>query len=44
MQQIKTLGNTSVVAINPGRSATVLEEIKPDLDQLLVMTVNPGFG
>jgi pentose-5-phosphate-3-epimerase len=32
------------VAINPATSAAVLEEILPDLDQVLVMTVNPGFG
>jgi ribulose-phosphate 3-epimerase len=32
------------VAINPATPASVLEEILPDLDQVLVMTVNPGFG
>jgi ribulose-phosphate 3-epimerase len=32
------------VAINPATPAFVLEEILPDLDQVLVMTVNPGFG
>ena len=32
------------MAINPATSATVLEELLPDLDQVLVMTVNPGFG
>ena len=32
------------VAINPATPAAVLEEILPDLDQVLVMTVNPGFG
>ncbi len=32
------------VAINPATPAAVLEEIMQDLDQVLVMTVNPGFG
>jgi ribulose-phosphate 3-epimerase len=31
-------------AINPATPALVLEEILPELDQVLVMTVNPGFG
>jgi ribulose-phosphate 3-epimerase len=38
------LGKRVGVAINPATSAIVLEEIMPDLDQVLVMTVNPGFG
>jgi ribulose-phosphate 3-epimerase len=38
------LGKRVGVAINPATSADVLEEIMPDLDQVLVMTVNPGFG
>jgi len=32
------------VAINPATPAAVLEAILPDLDLVLVMTVNPGFG
>jgi ribulose-phosphate 3-epimerase len=32
------------VALNPGTSLTVLEEILPELDYVLVMSVNPGFG
>jgi ribulose-phosphate 3-epimerase len=32
------------VAINPATPAGFLPEILPDLDQVLVMTVNPGFG
>jgi ribulose-phosphate 3-epimerase len=32
------------VAINPATPAAVLEEILPELDQVLVMTVDPGFG
>ena len=44
MQRIKDLGKRAGVAINPATSAAMLEEILPDLDQVLVMTVNPGFG
>src|SRR5262249_31448354 len=40
----KAVGEGVGVAINPATSATVLEEIMQDLDQILVMTVNPGFG
>jgi ribulose-phosphate 3-epimerase len=32
------------VVINPATPASVLEEILPEIDQVLVMTVNPGFG
>ncbi len=44
VQSIKALGKRVGVAINPATSAAVLEEILQDLDQVLVMTVNPGFG
>ena len=44
VQHIKALGKRVGVAINPATSASVLEEIMQDLDQVLVMTVNPGFG
>jgi ribulose-phosphate 3-epimerase len=44
VQSIKALGKRAGVVINPATPAQVLEEILPDLDQVLVMTVNPGFG
>ena len=44
VQRIKALGKRVGVAINPATPAEVLEEIMQDLDQVLVMTVNPGFG
>ena len=44
VQRIKTLGKRAAVAINPATPAAVLEEILPDIDQVLLMTVNPGFG
>ncbi len=44
VQRIKGLCKRVGVAINPATPALVLEEILPDVDQVLVMTVNPGFG
>lgn len=44
MQRIRTLGKRAGVVINPATTAAVLEEILPEVDQVLVMTVNPGFG
>src|SRR4030095_40618 len=44
VQRIKTLGKRAGVAINPATPASVLEEMLPEADQVLVMTVNPGFG
>jgi ribulose-phosphate 3-epimerase len=44
VQRIKARGKRAGVAINPATPAVVLEEILSDVDQILVMTVNPGFG
>src|SRR4030095_17004845 len=44
IQRVKSLGKGVGLAINPATPASVLEEILPDLDLVLVMTVNPGFG
>ena len=44
VQRVKALGRTVGVAINPATPATELEEILPELDLVLVMTVDPGFG
>ena len=44
VQLIKSLGKRAGVAINPATPEHVLTEILPDLDLVLVMTVNPGFG
>jgi ribulose-phosphate 3-epimerase len=44
VQRIKALGKRVGVAINPATPAEMLEEIMQDIDQVLVMTVNPGFG
>jgi ribulose-phosphate 3-epimerase len=42
--QIKELGVRAGVAINPATPAAVLEDVLPDVDLVLVMSVNPGFG
>ena len=44
LQRVKVLGKRASVVINPATPAAVLEEILQDVDQVLVMTVNPGFG
>jgi len=44
VQAVRALGKRAGVAINPATPASVLEEILPDVDQVLVMTVDPGFG
>lgn len=44
VQQIRTLGATPGVALNPATPLAAIEEILPYVDLLLVMTVNPGFG
>lgn len=44
VQHIKKLGKGAGVVLNPATSAVTLAEILPDVDLILVMTVNPGFG
>jgi ribulose-phosphate 3-epimerase len=41
---IKTLGAQAGVVINPATPASTIEDIAGDLDFVLVMSVNPGFG
>jgi ribulose-phosphate 3-epimerase len=41
---IKSLGAQAGVALNPATPVSVLEQIAGDVDYVLVMTVNPGFG
>lgn len=41
---IKDLGVKAGVALNPATPVTMLEHILPDLDMVLIMSVNPGFG
>jgi len=44
IQQIKSLGMKAVVALNPHSPADLLCDVLQDLDGVLVMSVNPGFG
>jgi ribulose-phosphate 3-epimerase len=44
IQQIKKLGMDAGVAINPHTPVHVLDTILPEVDLILNMTVNPGFG
>ena len=44
VQQIKELGVKAGVTLNPATPLSTLEEILPDVDLVLIMSVNPGFG
>ena len=44
IQQIKTTGAKAGVALNPHTPVNVLENVLEDLDLVLLMSVNPGFG
>jgi len=44
LTRIRELGCTAGAALNPGTSLVAVREVVADLDLLLVMTVNPGFG
>lgn len=44
VQAIKNLGVKAGVTLNPATSLATLEEILPDVDLALIMSVNPGFG
>jgi ribulose-phosphate 3-epimerase len=44
LESIKSTGMKAGLALNPATSLSAIEEVIGSLDQLLVMTVNPGFG
>lgn len=44
IQAIKAAGMKAGVALNPHTPISHLEDIIPDLDMVLIMSVNPGFG
>ena len=44
VQHIKELGCRAGVALNPHTPVALLEDIVADLDMVLIMSVNPGFG
>ena len=41
---IKSKGKMAGVALNPGTPVSVLKNLIPNLDMVLIMSVNPGFG
>lgn len=44
IQLIKSAGKKAGVALNPGSPVSLIEHILADIDLILVMSVNPGFG
>ncbi len=44
IQRIKALGKQAGVSLNPGTPAKLLDYLIDDIDLVLVMSVNPGFG
>ncbi len=44
VQQIKNAGMKAAVTLNPATPVVMLEDIISDLDMVLLMSVNPGFG
>jgi ribulose-phosphate 3-epimerase len=44
VNRIKELGMKAAVALNPATPVSTLDAILPELDMVLVMSVNPGFG
>lgn len=44
IQKIKSAGVKAGVVINPATPVSTLEDILPEVDMILVMSVNPGFG
>lgn len=44
IQYIKSLGAKAAVSLNPATDISTLKYVLPDLDMVLIMSVNPGFG
>jgi ribulose-phosphate 3-epimerase len=44
VQEIKDLGCLAGIAINPGTPVSLLKDVITDIDLVLIMSVNPGFG
>jgi ribulose-phosphate 3-epimerase len=44
IQQIRALGKRTGVSLNPHTPTAILDVVLPDVDSVLIMTVNPGFG
>ncbi|MFW2488366.1 ribulose-phosphate 3-epimerase [Clostridium chromiireducens] len=41
---IKSKGKRAAISLNPGTPTSVLKDLIPNLDMVLIMSVNPGFG
>jgi ribulose-phosphate 3-epimerase len=44
LTEIRRLGRRAGVCLNPGTPISAIEESLPDADQVMVMTINPGWG
>ena len=44
VQRIKSLGKQAGVSLNPASPVSLIEDVLGDIDLILVMSVNPGFG
>jgi ribulose-phosphate 3-epimerase len=44
VQEIRRIGAKAGVCLNPGTAPEVIDEVLPDVDQVMVMAVNPGWG
>ncbi|MCD8288009.1 MAG: ribulose-phosphate 3-epimerase [Porphyromonadaceae bacterium] len=44
LQEIKAAGMKAGVTLNPHMPVSLLEDILPEVDMVLIMSVNPGFG
>src|SRR5262249_11600398 len=44
IQLVRSLGKKVGIAVNPATPVAMIEEVVADVDLVLVMTVNPGFG
>ena len=44
VEQIKSAGMQAGIVLNPGTSLSLIDEILPFVDMVLLMSVNPGFG
>ena len=43
-QQVRSLGKRAGICLNPGTPISVIEEVLPEVDQVMVMAVNPGWS
>jgi ribulose-phosphate 3-epimerase len=43
-RELRKLGSKSAIAINPGTPVSAVLDLLPEIDMLLIMTVEPGFG